>query len=166
MKRWYVVQTQIRSETKALAHLQNQGIKAYLPRYQKTRRHARRVDVVLAPLFPSYLFVNMDVDLDHWRSINGTVGVIRLICNGDAPLSIPEGVIENIIAQENDENIVLLTPTTFTKGDVLCIKEGAFVDCTGLVEEMIDHNRVILLLDLLGQKVRVKAHVETLAAAG
>ena len=80
--RWFVVQTQPNAENKAVAHLARQGFVTYLPRYLKRRRHARRVDIVAAPLFPRYLFVVIDMTAQRWRSIYSTVGVSRLICNG------------------------------------------------------------------------------------
>jgi transcription antitermination factor NusG len=60
--RWYVVQTQAGAEHKAVMHLARQGFKTYLPRYLKRRRHARRIDVVAVPLFPRYLFVEIDFE--------------------------------------------------------------------------------------------------------
>jgi transcriptional antiterminator RfaH len=41
--RWYVVQTHVHAETKAVLHLDRQGYATYLPRYLKRRRHARRI---------------------------------------------------------------------------------------------------------------------------
>ena len=41
--RWYVVQTQPHAESKAMGHLIRQGFAAYLPRYLKRRRHARKI---------------------------------------------------------------------------------------------------------------------------
>ena len=60
--RWFVVQAQPNAEHKAVAHLNRQGFTTYLPRYLKRRRHARRMDVVAAPLFPRYLFVSIGSD--------------------------------------------------------------------------------------------------------
>ena len=91
---WYVVQTQANAENKAIAHLARQGFVTYLPRYLKRRRHARRVDVVAAPLFPRYLFVEIDMAAQRWRSIYSTVGVSRLVCNGEFPASVPERVVD------------------------------------------------------------------------
>lgn len=67
--RWYVVQTQANAENKAVAHLRRQGYATYLPRYLKRRRHARRVDTVPAALFPRYVFVEIDMAVQRWRSI-------------------------------------------------------------------------------------------------
>ena len=46
--RWYVVQTQPHAESKAVEHLARQGFGAYLPRYLKRRRHARKVELIAA----------------------------------------------------------------------------------------------------------------------
>ena len=33
-------------------NLERQGFRTYLPRYRRERRHARRRDIIKAPLFP------------------------------------------------------------------------------------------------------------------
>src|SRR3546814_2118173 len=55
MTRWYVAQTQAQGEERARLNLERQGFRTYLPRYRRERRHARRRDVVKAPLFPGYI---------------------------------------------------------------------------------------------------------------
>ena len=68
----------------------------YLPRYRKVRRHSRRFERVLAPLFPHYLFVRLDMERQRWRPILSTYGVHHLICNGIAPASVLKTVIDAI----------------------------------------------------------------------
>lgn len=65
MNRWYAVYTKTGAENLAEGHLQRQGFRVYLPRYRKERRHARRITLVKAPLFPRYLFVELDLDRDR-----------------------------------------------------------------------------------------------------
>ncbi|MGC2115668.1 MAG: transcriptional activator RfaH, partial [Pseudolabrys sp.] len=103
---WYVVQTQANAENKAVAHLARQGFVTYLPRYLKRRRHARRVDVVAAPLFPRYLFVEIDMAAQRWRSIYSTVGVSRLVCNGEFPAAVPERVVELLRNREDTSGFI------------------------------------------------------------
>src|SRR5262249_2851497 len=79
--RWFVAHTHPHAEGKATAHLNRQGFEIYFPRYLKRRRHARRIESITAPLFPRYLFVAIDVNVQRWRSIYSTVGVSRLVCN-------------------------------------------------------------------------------------
>jgi transcriptional antiterminator RfaH len=166
MKRWYVAQTRVRAEERARLNLERQGFRTYLPRYRRERRHARRRETVGAPLFPGYIFVELDPEHGPWRSINGTFGVNHLICRGDRPAAVPEGLVDELAARENAEGLIVLQPRPFEKGEALRIVSGALADCLGLFERMADRERVILLLDLLGRKVRVQAPLDHVAAAG
>ena len=165
-RRWYVVQTQPHAETKAVAHLIQQGFETYLPRYRKRRSHARRVDQVAAPLFPRYFFVAINMATQRWRSIQSTFGVTRLVCNGDFPASVPQRIIDGIKAQEDAEGYVrLASRTEFKPGASVRILDGAFESCCGLFEGIADNERVAILLDLLGRKVRVLLNTASIAAA-
>ena len=164
--RWYVVQTQPNAENKAVVHLARQGFATYLPRYLKRRRHARRVDVVAAPLFPRYLFVEIDMAVQRWRSIYSTIGVSWLVCNGDFPAPVPEQVVITLKAREDAGGLVRLEHRpSFRAGDKIRVLDGVFADCLGLYEGMKDSDRVAILLDLLGRKVRVTVDVEFVAVA-
>ena len=92
--RWYVVQTQVNGEAKAEQNLLRQGFEVYLPRYLKRRRHARKVDFTVKPLFPRYLFVAIDTATQRWRSIQSTFGVAHLVTNGSDPATVPDGVVQ------------------------------------------------------------------------
>ena len=99
---WFVAHTQPNAEAKAVANLNRQGFEAYFPRYLKRRRHARKVDTVAAPLFPRYVFVAVDISAQRWRSIYSTVGVARLVCNGDEPAAVPDAVVA--VLREREDN--------------------------------------------------------------
>jgi transcriptional antiterminator RfaH len=165
MASWFVVRTQSRAEEKALRHLSNQGFIAYLPRYRRRVRHARRNEIVLRPLFPGYLFVRLDPDRCRWRSINGTVGVHEILTNGDIPLAVPDRIIDEIKAREDETGAVKLVPPSFVRGQAVRLLEGPLADISGLFEEMRDENRVVLLVSLLGRKVRMQVPAAAVAAA-
>ena len=164
--RWFVVQTQVNGETKAARNLQRQGFDIYLPRYLKRRRHARKIDFVARPLFPRYMFVAIDMATQRWRSIQSTFGVSRLVCNGDDPATVPDGIVGALKAREDDKGFVKmdLTPT-LVPGDKVRILAGAFMDSAGLFSGIADHDRVSILLDMLGRKVRVLLDADMVAAA-
>jgi transcriptional antiterminator RfaH len=164
--RWYVVQTHVHAETKAVAHLERQGYSAYLPRYLKRRRHARRIETVAAPLFPRYLFVAIDLASQRWRSIQSTIGVTHLVCNGDAPATVPNGVVVQLRDREDERGFITLdTRPRFAHGDKIRVVDGIFDACIGLFDGMADRERVAILLDLLGRKVRVVIDGDSIAAA-
>jgi transcriptional antiterminator RfaH len=162
---WYVVQSQPNAERKAVAHLNRQGFTTYLPRYLKRRRHARRVEMVSVPLFPSYLFVAIDMLTQRWRSIYSTTGVSRIVCNGDQPAQISARIVSGLKAREDEVGFIQLDQrSSLRSGDKIRVMEGVFTDILGLCDGMKDNERVAVLLDLLGRKVRVVLDVDSVAA--
>jgi transcriptional antiterminator RfaH len=163
---WHVVQVHPHAESRAQMHLVRQGFATYLPRYLKRRRHARRTEIVPAPLYPSYLFVTFNPAIHRWRSIHSTVGVARLVCNGEVPAVIDGSIIDGLKRRENDQGFIQLgRRSQFAPGDKVRVREGVFSDCLGLFESMGDHERVAILLELLGRKVRVVLDEEFVVAA-
>jgi len=133
---------------------------------RRKRRHARRVESVAAPLFPRYLFVAVDTATQRWRSIQSTVGVLRLVCNGDIPAAVPDGVVSAIKQRENETGFVHLDECVrFRAGDEVRVLDGAFSASLGIFEGATDNQRVMILLDFLGRKVRVSLDADLVIAA-
>jgi transcriptional antiterminator RfaH len=163
---WHVVQTHVHAEAKAQMHLGRQGFDTYLPRYLKRRRHARRTEIVASPLYPSYLFVTFNPAVHRWRSIQSTIGVARLVCSGETPATIDDAIVAGLKGRENPEGFIeLARRPQFASGDKVRVRDGVFSDCLGLFESLGDRERVAILLDLLGRKVRVVLDEELVVAA-
>lgn len=164
--RWYVVQTQVNAEAKAAGHLARQGFGLYFPRYRKRRSHARKIDSVVRPLFPRYLFVAIDLATQRWRSIQSTVGVSHLVSWSGSPASVDDSVISALKAREDESGFVRLDRRPrFAPGDKVRVLDGAFTDSVAFVEGVTDRERVAILLELLGRKVRVLVGADLIAAA-
>ena len=163
--RWYAVNTQPRAEHKACFHLNRQGFQAYLPRYLKSRRHARRIDTVAAPFFPRYLFVAIDMETQRWRSINSTIGVSHIVCTGESPAPVPDHIIGQLKQNEDERGFIEIRRPRFSPGDKVAVLDGAFADCIGIFEAETDERRVAILLELLGRKVRVSLEADLIHAS-
>ena len=167
MKAWYAVHCHPRAEAKAAAHLRRQGFGAYYPQFLRRRSHARKVDWVPAPLFPRYIFVQVDIETVRWRAIHSTVGVASLVCSGDRPQTVPDEIVTELQACENEKGYVeLYNRQRMTVGDNVRILYGSFADQIGRLESLDDQGRVTLLLQFMGQSVRMKASLKHLAATG
>ncbi len=166
MTGWYVVYTHAHAEARALENLERQGFTAYLPRYRRRRRHARRTEEVTRPLFPRYLFVALDMVRERWRPILSTVGVSGVVRHGELPTRVPAGVVEAIRAHEAKGAFDRLSPADGLRhGDPVRIVEGPFAELIGRFCGLADRERVIVLLEFLGRQVRAKVPAEAIAAA-
>lgn len=162
--RWYVVHTRPHSEGKAVTHLQRQGYHVFLPRIRRKIRHARRTQILLAPLFPSYLFVGLNVEREPWRCINSTCGVARLLTQGEIPQPVPHGVVRSLQESMAEDGAINWAPALNVGQDVR-VTDGPFVGLLGKLERMDSPGRVRVLLDLLGRSVSVALCREALSPA-
>jgi transcription elongation factor/antiterminator RfaH len=162
--RWYVAHTQPHAESRAIFHLARQGYDVFCPRYARLVRHARRRTRVLAPLFPNYLFLNLDISRDRWRSVNGTSGVVRLIMQGERPQAVPRGIVEALKNQTDAGGVMEWTPS-FRIGQAVEVADGPFEGLVGTLERLDAAGRVRVLLDLLGRFVSVGLDLQALAPA-
>jgi transcriptional antiterminator RfaH len=166
MKQWFAVHTQPLQEAVAQQHLKDQDFEAYLPRYKKIRRHARKTDEVLAPLFPRYLFIGIDLEVDQWRSVLGTRGVSYLLMADGKPAVVPSRIIEALKDQETSDGLVPINSVAlFAKGDKVRVLEGAFKEYVAVFEKMDDKQRVELLLSCLGREVNISLPSHAVEAA-
>ena len=165
MTAWYVVYTQAQAEARALDHLRRQGYSAYLPRYQKRRRHARRCVLVRRPLFPRYLFVALDLLATRWRPILSTVGVSDLVRHADMPTPVPDGIVEEIQEREDLGLFDTTRPGNFKAGDLVRVIEGPFAELIGRFHSMADAERVFVLFDLLERQVKTRLSSGVIAPA-
>lgn len=166
MKSWFVAHTHPMKEQIAEQHLREQGFDVYLPRFKKMRRHARKVEEVLAPLFPRYLFVAMEVEVAHWRCVNSTRGVSYLLQNDGLPAEIPKKIVETLKEKETVDGFISINSlAAFIKGDKVRVLKGVFKDHLAIFETMDAKQRTQLLLTFLGRETKVSLPAYVVRAA-
>ena len=123
-------------------------------------------ETVAAPLFPRYLFVSVDTANQRWHAIRSTIGITRLVTRGNLPADVPPSIIEGLKRREDANGLIPLEQRPrFASGDKIRVRDGAFCDALGLFEGMSGQERVAILLDLLGRKVRVVLDMDFIDAA-
>jgi transcriptional antiterminator RfaH len=123
-----------------------------LPALLRERRihRGRRVETTPA-LFPGYAFVVVQL---QWRAAHYCPGVIRLVMDGLQPAHVPEAIITEIGSRERDGLIELPRPR-LRRGDPVRIQHGPFRERLALYDGQAPHERVAVLLELLGGRHRV-----------
>ena len=161
---WCVVYTNVNKETIAEKNLIGQNFITYMPKYKKIISHARKISTVIKPLFPRYLFVNVDLVAQRWPIINSTYGVNAIISMEGKPVIISEDIINKIkLCEKPDENINVVPYSIMTKGDEVNILEGVFSGKKGIFNGLTDNNRVKVLFNLLGKEVTLSVSRISLA---
>lgn len=173
MTKWYVVLTKPKQEERAEEHLIAQGGEVFLPLLQLEKvRKGKRVDVI-EPLFPGYLFVNVEGCEQLISSIRSTRGVRQLLKFGNKPLEIQKTLISDLrgrcysqIENQSDSSQEgrLDKQAVFKQGQVVEVNSGPFKDYQAIFKQFDGEARAIILLNLLSYQQELLVELEQLYA--
>lgn len=157
---WYVVRTKPHQENTVESSLTSIGIEVLCPRIKEQRVIRRKMQQVVSPLFPGYLFAKCHSF--RLRGVQYAKGVRELVSFGAGPVVIREEIIHEI-SQRLDGGIVVLPPPIFSRGDVVRIHDGPLCGLEAIFErEMAGQQRAVLLLKMLDCQMRVVLDVKSL----
>ena len=151
MDRWYIVRTKAGQEKRAETNLNNQHFCIYNPIIKK----ATTKQIKEEPLFPGYMFVQLDSDQAEWGKIRSTRGVLDFLRIGGIPGYINDELIMSIVAQCAAINSVADLPV-LTKGNIIKIINGPFEGVQGIFLSKSGFERVNILISLANTKTVVK----------
>jgi transcription elongation factor/antiterminator RfaH len=151
---WYAVFAQPHWELTAQLRLRAQNFRTFLPRHWKTVHHARKRQTVLAPLFPRYLFVVLDLERDRWRAVNSTRGVTSLIMHEGLPAPVRGGVVETLLDSSTSEGEVRFC-SEMAPGSRVRLVAGPFAGQLGILRDLSRSGRIRVLIEMMG------AHIPT-----
>jgi transcriptional antiterminator RfaH len=163
---WFLAYTSPRSEHIACVNLEQQGFKAYLPRYRHFRKTVGGLQVVLGPMFPRYVFFQPGNSRQSLASVRSTRGVHSLVRFGVEPAVVQPETLRFIQDFERARNAVDLA-------DISPIQPGRRVrlrasnglnGLEGLVRS-VSKQRVTFLLELLGREKLVTVDHDRLELA-
>ena len=109
-------------------------------------------------LFPSYVFVEMDMTDDTWHLVKNTSKVTGFIGGkSNKPSPIPQHEIDKILQQMQDGVEKPRPKVLYEVGEVVRIKEGPFTDFNGNVEEVnYEKSKVRVTVTIFGRATPVE----------
>ncbi len=147
-----MIRTKARKEEYAAGQLERRGVAAFLPRVIEYDREQ------VAPLFPCYLFVHIELATQYSRVV-WAPGVSNFVAFGAVPTPVQDSVIY-LIASSADEQGVIRPRAPFRPGDRVQIRSGPLAGLIAVIERPCSHRgRVKVLLDFLRQGASVEVPV-------
>ena len=150
---WACAQVEPRRERLASHCLALAGYEIYQPLLREQRRSHGRKIIVTPPLFPGYLFLWV---VRGWWDARWAAGVRRLVMDGVQPARVPDAVISEIRSRERGGFVELPKLRGLRPGMRVRVTSGLLRDQIGLLAVLRPHERVLVLLHLLGGEQRVE----------
>ena len=152
---WFVIRTKAGDEERANANLLNQEIETFLPLFKAHNLRGVKMVRTIRPLFPSYLFARLNLDL-HYARVKWTRGVSRVLGNREGPVPVSEAVVQTIRDRVGRDNLIELEEE-MKEGDLVQVISGPIKDLLGVFQKrMSGKDRVKILLNLIGVDVPVQ----------
>jgi transcription antitermination factor NusG len=150
---WYAVQVRTRYENMAATALRGKGYEPFLPMFTSRRRWSDRIKEIQLPLFPGYLFCQLNPQ--NRLPILTTPGVIQIVGVGRNPMPIDGGEVEAIQAVVKAG--LSREPWPFLQvGNRVRIEFGPLSDREGILLAFKGQYRVVLSVTLLQRSVAVE----------
>ena len=160
---WYLAQLKPNAAGIAQRNLKRQGFETFLPLEEITRQRNGRFVTATRPLFPGYVFVAFDPGQGHWRAVNSTHGITRLVRFGPIPAEVPADLVTQLRLRCDSQGKVLPSERLHP-GDRVVLTKGPFADFVAEVERIAPDQRVWVLMELMGAQTRVAVRPEQLRA--
>ena len=146
-----------RHEKSVFEQLRSKQIEAFLPLYQPFKRWRNGQIGTLAPLFPGYLFVR--IDIQNQLPVLQTSGVARFVGFGQRPAVVPDNEIaqlEAVVAQG-----LKVSPHPYLSvGDRVEITRGPLAGLAGILTRDKQGARVVLSVELISRSISVELDAE------
>ncbi len=117
----------------------------------RQRWHARRFDIIRAPVVPRYLFVDLDPSGEHWTRINSTSGVRRLLTQGERLQLLPAGFVAELRLATSEDGLCRFPGDKVEPGATVWVTADSFADCLARFAALTPGEMVPLLLTVLGR---------------
>ncbi len=155
--KWYVIQTKPKKEEEVKSYLLIKGLDLYYPLIENFSSRNGKISREFKPLFPSYIFGKFDLE-QSYTLVRWARGVKKILEMGGYPSPVSEEVVEMIKRRADPHGIVKLA-LHFEPNDRVRIQSGPLKDFFGIFERWTsDHERVRILLNLIGYQPKIELH--------
>ena len=143
---WHLLQTKSRQERKAAQELEQQNITVFLPLY-RFEKIIKGVKVKKEePLFPGYLFIELDIKNTNWTSVRSTRGVSNFVGFGSGPAIVDQTIINKL--REID---LLPKQSYFNAGEKIRVAGGPLEGLSAIFQAENGSSRSYVLLEFMQQ---------------
>jgi transcriptional antiterminator RfaH len=160
---WIVINTHVNQEHIAIENLVRQNFAVYCPMLLKRRSHARRVEQVRRPLFPGYMFADVDPGRDNWRPILSTAGVRSVVRFGQNFGSVDGSFISELRSLEQD-GIIVRSTIQYKVGQKVRLA-SPFEGVVAVILDLDEKDRLTVLMDLMQRPVKAKVRAAEVTPA-
>ena len=153
---WFLLSSKPREEQRGFDNLNNQGYEVFLPKVAKVKKRQGIKSVALEPLFPNYLFINLNPSETNFNAIRSTRGVGSFVRFGLNYATLSDDLVNKIKQNIKGSDTKSLDDLlTYQQGEKIQVTQGPFKGLEAIYKTKDGLERCIILINMLGQESEV-----------
>jgi transcription antitermination factor NusG len=149
---WFAVYVRPRHEKRVQYLFEQKGLSSFLPLYKLRKRWADRMKEVEFPLFPQYLFCQLDEN--RKLPVLSTPGVLRIVGDGSKPVPVDPEELE-AIRRVVEAGLSCDPISSWREGMPVHVVAGPLAGVTGTLVHVKQTTGLVLSISLLRRSVLV-----------
>ena len=164
--KWYVVHTQTGAEKKAKANLEQRAETAQMsqfieqvliPTEKVSEVKGGKKKITERKFFPGYILIKMELTNESWYLVKNTPGISGFVGSGNRPVPLSETDVNDIVKHQDEKAHKPKPKVEFEIGESIRVKEGAFVNFNGTVEEVNPNKgKLKVMVSIFGRSTPVE----------
>lgn len=164
--KWYVLHTQTGVEAKVKANLENRaetgGLRhlvhqILIPTEKVSEVKEGKKRITERKFFPGYILIQMELTDESWYLVKNTQGISGFVGSGKTPIPLSEEDINQILRQQEEKTSKPKPKVEFTAGESVRVKEGAFANFNGTIEEVNpNRGKLKVMVPIFGRSTPVE----------
>lgn len=159
---WYALTVKHHHEQTVAQALQGRDIEYYLPLYRSFHHSGGKMQPVMLPLFPGYVFCSFDIS--KRLPVLSIPSVGSIVCIGRAPAVISESELE-CIEKMIQSNLRVTPHESLFAGQEVCIERGPLQGVSGVLVANKANYRLVLSITLLRRSVSAEVDLDCVRPA-
>jgi transcription antitermination factor NusG len=152
---WFAIETRPRYEKTVAADLRNKGIEVFLPLFSEKHRWSDRQRLVEVPVFPRYVFVQIESTMSVRVPVLRTRGTMSFVGNRGHGTAIPNAQLEsvrNIITQK----VPFSSREFLDVGTRVRIRGGSLEGVEGILAAINGDHSLIVNVELIRRSLAIR----------
>ena len=164
--KWYVLHTQTGVEAKVKAGLESRsdiaGLRhlihqVLIPTEKVSEVKEGKKRISERKFFPGYILVQMELTDESWYLVKNTPGISGFVGSGKHPIPLPDEEVMQIIRQQEEKTQKPKPKVEFTSGESVRVKEGAFANFNGMIEEVNpNRGKLKVMVTIFGRQTPIE----------
>ncbi len=164
MGTWFLIYCKPKQDIRAEANLIRRGFDVFRPTINVIKaKIGCQNSISSESLFPRYVFINVDPEVQSITPVLSTVGVANFVKFGDRYATVSERLIAEVKANAEMQASMAESREEIKEGDEIYVNDCGFDQVKAIYSNPCGNMRALILMNIMGKDARLSVPVKSIS---